>query len=206
MQAGQSINSILATEIQKPNPIMKHIKKARVEFSRFPEPVDFVCGADRVPVIFISSAFHAHDPSVLVRKLQAIESYRTETVGSFRPILLCLHVGGTDTALADIQVRAFRDNLRMLCAFSESEAARILEICQTFSSVRAAEVVRGHAPKGSEALASIKGVNTTDAAALMHRFGSIKAVANATEADLLAVPNIGAKKAKAIWSCFNNPW
>jgi ERCC4-type nuclease len=47
-------------------------------------------------------------------------------------------------------------------------------------------------------LASVPGISSHGARALLHHFGSVQAVINATEAEWLSVPGIGPKKAAAL--------
>jgi ERCC4-type nuclease len=52
-------------------------------------------------------------------------------------------------------------------------------------------------------LASVPGISTTSARALLEQFGSVAAVVSADPADLRAVPGIGPERARALEQTFN---
>jgi len=52
----------------------------------------------------------------------------------------------------------------------------------------------------------VKGINKTDTAVLISTFGSITALARASEAELLACVGMGAKKVKRLRMAFNQPF
>jgi len=51
-------------------------------------------------------------------------------------------------------------------------------------------------------LTAVPGVSTTNARKLVHRFGSLRAVANASVEDIRIVPGIGPTRSKSIHDAF----
>ena len=189
--------SIQAGPQQTGNKVLKFIQKATVVVSTVPQEEDFIVGPDRNSVIFMSLAYHASNRAYL------------ESKSLKKAFLIILVDTDNQNALGDVNVTAFKREWRVLLAWSFEEAARILETLHVYGAKKAEQVVQGiptahdYEAKAKDALTTIKGVNSTDVSKLLLKFKSIKGIANASIAELLEVPSIGAKKARSIFKCFN---
>ena len=177
-----------------------HLKRARVEFSASEIPASFIVGPDRVAVVYLSLAWELKFPGF----------FKENRILKNAILLLQRDTESGEEISRSIQVTAFGNDMRVLVAYSADEAARILEILHFYGKDRAEEVVRGGSTAAQisarfkDVLGVIKGVNSSDVIQLLAKFKSLKAISNATESQLLEVPSIGEKKAKAIWRCFND--
>ena len=190
--------SIQAGPQQDGNKLLRFIQKAKCFVSEVPQEEDFIVGPDRNSVIFLSLAYHASNRAYL------------ESKGLKKAFLLLLVDTDNQAALGDVNVTAFKREWRLLLAWSNEEAARILETLHVYGAKKAEQVVQGiptahdYEAKVKDALTTIKGVNSTDVTNLLFKFKSIKGIANASISELLEVPSIGDKKAKNIFKCFND--
>jgi ERCC4-type nuclease len=189
---------VLALSVHRQNPVISLLK---IPVKYVDEQIcDFVVGSERSHVIFLQYTFHLRNRNFFETKQLLPNSF----------LLLYLDSQEEHDALMEINLKCFNNNMRILCAFSLLDAARILEALHTYSRVRAMEICRGSnvgdiEAKIKDALSTIRGVNSTDVTNLMKRFGCIKKIACASIEDLIGINGIGEKKAKNIYRCFNDP-
>ena len=60
--------------------------------------------------------------------------------------------------------------------------------------------------KYTEMITQVKSVNKSDAQTLLHAFGSLESILNATNEQLTVCPGLGALKAQRLFQSFNQPF
>jgi len=189
---------IQASQHQKDNPILMHVKSAQWEIVKHAQEADFIVGQERHQIRFLAL-------SNFIRYRTYIEQHKIP-----KGFLLLLVDCDNADALREINVSAFVHEMRLLAGFSFEDCGRLLETLHVYNAKKAEDVVQGLKGKADyeikvrEALTVIKGVNSTDVVNLLAKFKSLRGIANATEAELREVPFIGDKKAKNLFKCFND--
>jgi len=219
---------IAASVRQRDNPLMTRIRRVKAivtDEKQVPELglFDYILNSQlRIPILFISVKFHSKFREYLSHRVGHILSLPAP---SCPPIQLVLvdeeDQGSVETYLEEITMVCALNGIRMLLAWSNDEAARIMEILHVFGPDRAADIARGNistAYTGSgnrdqwlaqakDAICTIQGgVGQKDAMQLLNHFGSVRALLNASKEDLTSVPSIGTKKSVHLHNVFNAKW
>ena len=221
---------IAASNRQRDNPLMARIRRVKAllvsDEKQIPELTlfDFVVNSQlRIPVLFISLKFHSKFREYLSHRIAHILSL--PTTSSAPPILLVLvdeeDQGSMESFLEEITLVCVLNGIRMLLAWNNDEAARIMEILHVFGPDRAADIARGiistaytgagnrdqWLAQAKEAICTIQGgVGQKDAMQLLNHFGSVRNLVNASREDLTSVPSIGTKKSVHLHNVFNAKW
>lgn len=102
------------------------------------------------------------------------------------------------------------NNLTLILAWTEEEAARYLETFKAFEGKDASLIQKKKDMTFSEQVADtlgcIRSVNKTDAVTLLSQFGNIKNIMTASLEDIRQCPGIGEKKAKRLFDAFHKPF
>jgi ERCC4-type nuclease len=183
---------------QKQNPTTRLIK-SKVEYT-ITDSIDFLLGDEgNIRLNFLVFKWHLANQQYVTSRMHK---------NSF---LLLLVDADDNVALRKLNELAFRNNVRLLLAFSFEETAKVIDTLHLLSPARAAEICRGLGgsddfdAKIRDVLTTVKGVNSTDVGNLLKNFKSLKNIANAKVEELVQIPFIGEKKAQAIYRAFNDP-
>ena len=206
-------NAILVSPRQRGNPVLSHIRNCPWEFappsaSSSPPSPPFLCDYLLGPTtcaLYLSLRYHLLHPLYLLSRMQPLRSHYT-----VRLLLLQVDVDDSEAPLTDVSAAAFVNGWTLLLGWSVDEIGRWLELFKVMQS-KGKEALEGAAETGDEdrvrdVLAVVKGVNKTDTAVLVSTFGSLTALARASEAELLACVGMGAKKVKRLRMAFNQPF
>jgi len=201
----RAAHAIIAATRQRGNPILGCVRSTQVEFAEGLVP-DYLAGPEIV-VLFISLRFHRLHPEYLKRRIEATKKARRRS-----RVLLCrVDVEHPEEQLESVTLQAFEAKLSLVLAWTDAEAAAYLETLHRQQN-KGAEALMAKLPQGdkrarlAEVLASVKGVNRTDASRIMDRFGSLAGVARAAEEDLLRCSGIGDKKVRRLHQVFHTPF
>ncbi|EJK59580.1 hypothetical protein THAOC_20175 [Thalassiosira oceanica] len=167
---------------QKGNPVLLHIRNVPHKFS--PMVPDYIFAPTRIAELKNDFEF---------RMLLCLVDLEDNT----NPILF----------LNDLSVQ---NNLTLILAWSEQEAARYLETVKAFDGKDLSMIQKreftNHIDKVSHALSSVRSVNKTDAGQLLNQFGTFKSVVNASLDELSVCPGIGPKKVARLHDAFHRPF
>ena len=141
----------------------------------------------------------------LLSRMQPLRSHYT-----VRLLLLQVDVDDSEPPLTEVTTACFVNGWTLLLGWSVDEVGRWLELFKVMEN-KGKESLEGATDAGDEervrdVLGVVKGVNKTDTAVLMSTFGSLTALARASEAELLACVGMGAKKVKRLRLAFNQPF
>ena len=221
------MDCLAASVRQRDNPLMTRIRRVKAivgDEKQFPELslFDFLVNSQmKIPILFISLKFHSKFREYLAHRISHILAHPS----ACPPIQLVLvdeeDVGSVETYLEEITMTCVLNGIRLLLAWSNDEAARILEILHVFGPDRAADIARGNistAYTGSgnrdqwlaqakDAICTIQGgVGQKDAMQLLNHFGSVRNLLSASKEELSSVPSIGSKKSVHLHNVFNTKW
>ena len=184
---------------------------------------DFVVNSQiRIPILFISLHFHSKFREYLGHRIEHIYKIASPSVPPIQVVLVDVEdQGSMETLLEEITMICVLNGIRMLLAWSNDEAARIMEILHVFGPDRAADIARGNIStaftgsgnrdqwlaQAKEALCTVQGgVGPKDAMQLLNHFGSMRALLNASREEFSAVPSIGTKKSNHLQNVFSTKW
>ena len=210
-----STNAIIVSPRQRGNPVLAHIRNCPWEFA--PAPVanapppppflaDYLLGQTTC-ALYLSLRYHLLHPQYLLSRMQPLRSHYT-----LRLLLLQVDVDDSEPPLTEVTSACFNNGWTLLLGWSVEEIGRWLELFKVMES-KGKESLEGSAGADAgdeervrDVLGVVKGVNKTDTAVLMSTFGSLTALARASEAELQACVGMGAKKVKRLRLAFNQPF
>lgn len=194
---------LLVNTNQLANPMLRFVRHVSKE-SRGGLPADFVCGPTTC-VLYLSLQYHKLHPDYIYKRISDLgKQFR------LRVLLVLADVADHRTALHELSRLALLQQLTLICAGSEREAARYLETLRSYDG-KGAETIQervsnDYASKLNAALSSIRGINRTDVSTLAFTFGSIRSLALATQEDLRKCPGLGERKVHRLYSALNQPF
>eukprot|EP00979_Chaetoceros_neogracilis_P017220 scaffold10190_cov294-Chaetoceros_neogracile.AAC.20 len=187
---------------QRGNGIIRYLRNVPFAYAKIAP--DYIVGPNRC-VLFLSFKYHNLHPNYVHRRVAELKS------DFDLRILLCLvDVEDNSSILLFLNKLCCINNMTMILAWSEQEAARYLETFKAFESKDASTIQKKKEVTFSEqvvdALGCIRSVNKTDAATLTSQFGNLRKVMNASIDDIRLCPGIGEKKARRLHEAFNKPF
>ena len=187
---------------QKGNGLLRHIRNVPFAYTKIAP--DYIVGPNRC-ALYLSFKYHNLHPNYIHRRVAELKS------DFDLRILLCLvDVEDNASILLFLNKVCCINNLTMILAWSEQEAARYLETFKAFEGKDATTIQKKKEVTFSEqvadAIGCIRSVNKTDAATLTSQFGTLRKVMNATMEDIRLCPGIGEKKARRLHEAFNKPF
>lgn len=187
---------------QRGNGILKHIRNVPFAFSKMVP--DYIMSTSRC-ALFLSCKYHSLYPDYIHRRIAEL---KTDFV--LRVLLVLVDVEDNANTLAFLNKLAVVNNMTLILAWSEEEAARYLETYKAFDGKDASSIQRREqslfADQIVDVLSSVRSVNKTDSAQLLSQFSSLKAVVAATMDELCLCPGMGEKKVRRLYDAFHKPF
>lgn len=198
---GISSSVLLVNERQRGNPIIRHIKNVRYEYTK-DTAADYAMTS--TCVIFVSVKYHLLHSMYTQRRLREIgKAYRV------RVLLVSVDEENSTQALLDLNELSFSHDFTLILAWSDLECARYLECLREYEGKSSApiqeKVETEHIPRVTKVLTEVKSVNKTDVNTLLDSFGTIGNIFKASEQQLLMCPGVGEKKVKRLYQVFHEP-
>lgn len=195
-------NTILVNPCQKGNPVIGQLKNVPWEYASIVP--DYQVGAT-TGVLYLSIRYHALHPEYIHGRIAKLGS-----TYFLRILLLMVDADNHTDAIKELTKVALINNLTLMLAWSNQEAARYLEIYKNFEKKPAdlikARVDTDYMSQLNTALTNVKGVNKSDVVTLLSNFGSLKDITSASGEVLLACPGLGDKKVKRLREAFTAPF
>lgn len=174
-------------------------------------PYDFI---DMIPdyimgpgccALFLSLKYHSLYPDYIYERVTALKTYFDSR------ILLCLvDIDNCVATLLFLNKFAVINNLTLILAWSNEEAARYLETTKYFYGKDASSIRKkdqnDFIDQVCDILSSIHTINRTDSTQLMTQFGSLKDLILASMDELSLCPGIGEKKVRRLYEAFYKPF
>jgi len=187
---------------QRGNGLLRYIRNVPFAYTKIAP--DYIVGPNRC-ALYLSFKYHNLHPNYIHRRVAELKS------DFDLRILLCLvDVEDNASILLFLNKVCCINNLTMILAWSEQEAARYLETFKAFEGKDASTIQKKKEVTFSEqvadAIGCIRSVNKTDAATLTSQFGTVRKILNSTAEDIRLCPGIGEKKARRLHEAFNKPF
>ena len=187
---------------QRGNGILKHLRNVPYEFSRMVP--DYVMNSSRC-ALFLSCKYHSLYPNYIHRRIAEL---KTDFV--LRVLLVLVDVEDNANTLLFLNKLAVLNNMTLILAWSEEEAARYLETYKAFDGKDASSIQRREqthfADQIADVLSSVPSVNKPDAAQLLSQFSSLKAVVAASMDELALCPGLGEVKVRRLHDACHKPF
>ncbi|KAI8468891.1 MAG: hypothetical protein J3K34DRAFT_386077 [Monoraphidium minutum] len=200
--AGAAGAALLVSPRQQGNPLLKHVRMVRWQYKDI--TADYQMGQDAAAV-FLSLRYHLLHPGYVLPRLKAASR-------SFRLLVLLVHVDGEDAAkpLRELARLAVGLDATLVCAFSNEECARYLELFKAYEQ-KPASAIQGrtdtdYVGRLTSALTSVRGVNRNDAYTIGSTFGTLADAFRAPAAAFARCPGLGPVKARRLHDAFSQPF
>ncbi|KMY93853.1 DNA excision repair protein ERCC-1 [Drosophila simulans] len=194
---------VLVHSKQRGNPILKSILNVPLEFRDDIVP-DYVVGRTSC-VLYLSLKYHNLNPDYICQRLKALGK-----MYELRVLLVQVDTPEPNNALKSLTRISLLADLTMMLAWNAEEAGKIIETYKQFEK-RPPDLIMERVESNPHqkllaALTNIKPVNKTDAAALLHTFGNLGNIINASEERLSQVMGLGPRKAKKLYKTLQEPF
>ena len=187
---------------QRGNGILKHIRNVPMAFSQMVP--DYLMSTSRC-ALFLSCKYHNLYPNYIHRRIAEL---RTDFV--LRVLLVLVDVEDNASTLLFLNKLAVINNMTLILAWSEEEAARYLETYKAFDGKDASSIQRreqtNFVDQVADVLTAARGVNKTDSAQLLSQFSSLKAITAASMDELGLCSGMGDVKVKALHDALHKPF
>lgn len=187
---------------QRGNPILAHIRNVPYQFS--PMVPDYIFATTRC-ALYLSLRYHNLHPNYIHRRIAELKS-------DFELRVLLCHVDLDDNAsvLLFLNDLCVQNNLTLILAWSEEEAARYVETFKAFDGKDASLIQKkehtNYIDQISHVLGSVRSVNKTDSSQLLSQFGTWKNLVGASVEELSVCPGVGVKKVRRLYEAFHRPF
>lgn len=187
---------------QRGNPLIPHIRNVPHKFSTIVP--DYIFAPTRC-ALFLSLRYHKLHPNYIHRRVAELKSDF-----EYRMLLCYVDIDDNTSPLLFLNDLCVQNNLSLILAWSEEEAARYLETVKAFDGRDATMIKKNHLTthieQATHALRGARSVNKTDALQLLTQFGSWHRLANASVEELSICPGLGPKKVKRLREVFHRPF
>lgn len=198
-------SSLLVHSRQRGNPLLKHLRQVKWEYSD-----EILGGADYSMsrsscALFLSLRYHQLNPNYIYERLKSNKF-------PYQLKILLVQCDTTDPAqsLKELARLANLYELTLLVSWNDEESAKYLETYRIMEGKSAENLMDPQQHQSSDYLTKyldmitqVKSVNKTDAQTLLHAFGSIDAIINASYEQLCVCPGLGSLKARRLYEAFH---
>ncbi|KAL7497392.1 hypothetical protein ACHAWX_000307 [Stephanocyclus meneghinianus] len=187
---------------QRGNPVLSQIRNVPYQLSQMVP--DYIFAPTRC-ALFLSIRYHNLHPNYIHRRIAELKS-------DFDLRVLLCHVDIDDNAnvLLFLNDLCVQNNLTLILAWSEEEAARYLETFKAFDGKDASLIQKrehtNYIDQISHVLGSVRAVNKTDASQLLAQFGTWRNLVGASVEELSVCPGVGVKKVRRLYEAFRRPF
>ncbi|CAO1622759.1 unnamed protein product [Sympodiomycopsis kandeliae] len=207
VQGQGSGSTILVSNTQRGNPVLQNIKNVGWEYSSI--PCDYQMGVSTC-ALFLSLRYHQIHPEYIDSRINKISG-----MFNLRILLLLVenektNIRNRDKDIKDLTKRCLINNMTLMVAWNNEQAARYLENFKMYE-FKGPELIKERVKEEwtdqmADTLTKIKGVNKSDAATLLTRFGSFRRISQATSEQLSTIPGFGEIKVKRLREAFTTPF
>ena len=187
---------------QRGNAVLNHIRN--VPFSYSTMVPDYIFSPNRC-ALFLSCKYHNLHPKYIHRRISEL---RTDF--DLRVLLCLVDIEDNASTLLALNKLCVVNNMTLILAWSNEEAARYLETFKAFESKDASSIQRreqtNFSDQVADVLTAVRSVNKTDSAQLMSQFGTLRGLMAAPMDELSLCPGIGEKKVRRLYEAFHKPF
>ena len=203
-----SSSSLLVHSRQRGNPLLKHFRQVKWEYS------DTILGGADYSMsrsscaLFLSLRYHTLNPNYIYDRLKS-----TKIPYQLKILLVQCDVTEPSQSLKELARLCILYEFTLLVSWTDEESARYLETYKIMEGKSAENLLdtqqhqsNDYLTKYTEMITQVKSVNKSDAQTLLHAFGSLESILNATNEQLTVCPGLGALKAQRLFQSFNQPF
>lgn len=187
---------------QRGNGVLKFIRN--VPFAHSKMVPDYIMSSTSC-ALFLSIKYHQLYPHYVHRRLAELK-----TDFKVRVLLLLVDVEDNANALLYLNKLSVTNNVTLVLAWTEQEAARYLETYKALNGKDASIIQRKEAnnyvDQVSEFLTGSKPVNKTDSTNLLSHFSNVQAIIAASKDELALCPGLGQVKVQKLHDAFHKPF
>ena len=187
---------------QRGNDVLKYIRNVPMAVSKMVP--DYIMSPTTC-ALFLSIKYHQLYPLYIHRRIGEL---RTDF--RLRVLLVLVDVEDNANALASLNKLAVTQNMTLILAWTEAEAARYLETYKALDGKDASSIQKRESNNFQEQtadfLTACKPVNKTDAANLLYHFSTIQAVSAASPDELALCEGLGPIKVKKLYEALHKPF
>ena len=187
---------------QRGNAVLNYIRN--VPFSYSTMVPDYIFSPNRC-ALFLSCKYHNLHPKYIHRRISEL---RTDF--DLRVLLCLVDIEDNASTLLALNKLCVINNMTLILAWSNEEAARYLETFKAYESKDASSIQRreqtNFADQVTDVLCAVRSVNKTDSAQLMSQFGTLRGLMAAPMDELSLCPGIGEKKVRRLYEAFHKPF
>ncbi|RSH85940.1 ssDNA endonuclease and repair protein rad10 [Apiotrichum porosum] len=197
-----SKNAIVHSVLQRRNPILPLIRNVGLEIGDI--KADYQVGAHN-GVLFLSLKYHRLHPEYIHTRIEKIQN-----VYKLRILLILCDINEHQQPLRELSKLAIINELTILVAFSNEEAAQYLTTLKAYEHKSAdslkERVRQTYQEQLEHVLTSGRKVNKANAETLSATFGSFASMVKQPNQALNNVKGIGATKTLSLYRAFNEPF
>lgn len=187
---------------QRGNTVLNYIRN--VPFSYSTMVPDYIFSPNRC-ALFLSCKYHNLHPKYIHRRISEL---RTDF--DLRVLLCLVDIEDNASTLLALNKLCVINNMTLILAWSNEEAARYLETFKAYESKDASSIQRreqtNFPDQVTDVLCAVRSVNKTDSAQLMSQFGTLRGLMAAPMDELSLCPGIGEKKVRRLYEAFHKPF
>lgn len=185
------------------NPMLRHIRHVRKE-THNGISADFVCGPTTC-ALYLSLQYHKLHPEYIYRRVRDLGKHF-----KLRVLLVLADIVDHRVCVHELTKMCLINDMTLICAGSEREAARYLETFRSYDG-KGAEGIQERigadsASRLNASLCSVRGINRTDTSTLAFTFGSFRDIAIASKEELRLCPGLGETKVSRLFRALNEPF
>jgi len=187
---------------QRGNDVLKYIRNVPFAFSKMVP--DYIMSTTTC-ALFLSIKYHQLYPEYIFRRIGELgKDFR------LRILLILVDVEDNAAVLLKLNRLAVTNDMTLILAWSEQEAARYLETYKAFDGKDASSIQKRESnnfqDQNADFMTACKPVNKSDANNLLNHFGTIQAVAAASHDELALCEGLGPVKVKKMYEALHKPF
>jgi len=208
VSSSYSSSSLLVHSRQRGNPLLKHLRQVKWEYS------DMILGGADYSMsrsscaLFLSLRYHTLNPNYIYDRLKSIKlPYQLKI------LLVQCDLNDPSQSLKELARLCILYDLTLLVSWNDEESAKYLETYRIMEGKSAENLMdtqqhqsTDYLTKFIDMITQVKSVNKTDAQTLLHAFGSLESILNASNEQLCVCPGLGTLKAQRLYQSFNQPF
>ncbi|KAF9950019.1 ssDNA endonuclease and repair protein rad10 [Mortierella alpina] len=200
--ASKSKSTIVVKPSQRGNPLLQSIRNVPYEYGEIVP--DFQVGLTSC-IVFLSIRYHRLHPEYIFSRIAALGKTFV-----LRVLLVLVDVETHQQAIRELTRVAMVNDLTMICAWSNEEAARYIETFKAYEN-KAPDAIKeridnDYLSKLTDSLTQVQSINKTDVVTLSSTFGSLKNIMNASVDELGLLPGFGERKVVRLLEAFDQPF
>ncbi|CAF0875151.1 unnamed protein product [Didymodactylos carnosus] len=194
--------SLLVHSRQRGNPLLKYFRNVSWEYN------DQILSDYQMSrtscALYLSMRYHNLNPNYIYDRL------KTKFPHDIKILLCQCDIKEPNHILKELARICLLSDFTLIVSWTDDESARYLETYKILENKSAEQLMErvenDYLTKLCDTLTTIKSVNKTDANTLLHAFGSLDSILNATQDQLNVCPGLGQLKAKRIYDAFHMPF